>query len=89
MCRSLAQKSRFGSWFKVTLMMIGKDKQSFITPRLQKVYSNKEYKVLQSYFDGHEYLIIDRRTKKVAFAPSYTSMDLTKLKFDYKILMKF
>jgi hypothetical protein len=73
----------------MTLMMVGKDRQSFITPQLQKVYSNKEYKVLQSYIDGHEYLIIDRRTKKVAFAPSYMSMDLTKLKFEYKILIKF
>jgi hypothetical protein len=73
----------------MTLMMIGKDKQSFITPKLQKVYSNKEYKVLKSHFVGHEYLIIDRRTKKVAFTPSYTELDLTKLEFDYKILMKF
>jgi hypothetical protein len=73
----------------MTLLLVGLDKQSFITPKLFKVYSNKEYKVLKSHFAGQDYLIINRRTKKVAFAPSYTEVDLTKLRFEYKILIKY
>jgi hypothetical protein len=73
----------------MTLLLVGEDKQSFITPELVKVYSNKDYKVLKSTFVGHEYLIVNRRTKKVALVPSYKEVNLTKLKFEYKILLKY
>jgi len=74
----------------MTFMLVENGKgQSFITPKMQKVYSNGDYKVYKSYFDDDsEYLVFRRSDKAVAFT-EVLGGDINAIYFKYKILGKW
>jgi hypothetical protein len=59
-----------------------------ITPEVFKVYSNNDYKVYKSTFEGHYYVIIRKSDKMVALAEEYNTMG-SGFKFDHKLEASF
>ena len=67
-----------------TLLLQEPSGQLMFTPGMEKVYSNKDYKVYKSSFENHNYVIIRKFDDMAALVEDYTDTSVN-LKFTHKL----